>query len=489
MVTATAAAFVNVSFLPLYSMVNEPGAAGSRMGPIIAQVPWNIVIIGYTVAFLVVRGKWVHGRTFTSLFADYIFLGVLSAYGLATNIAKAVLNHTDFFDTPYDRTSTMRAAWNVGAASFILNWVVVALLIATLAFEVLWTQSAKRADINAPLQRPFAYEAPVTPQSFTIDDQEKDDEAVLVSHVDARLEASTSGLHSRASPTSPTSPITHPAQPSPGPTSTPSEASPTAQHMGHQEDLPGYSEGNSTAAAYYAAAAAYIAAAEMAAGGRGNTLSASSPSVMRRTSNHSLTVRDRDSDGPIDVSSIGHNHKRRRPSTSSNFAVTDLPSAPEVERDPTQAMRRVSSPLETLKRDTLALLRSQANEARTLAVPPESYPRLSTAPFSATSLPGQFHHSQSSLPPPRITTPDPTHFPPPLSPDVATEAAAAVRARGEPGDSDELRAWKRAVLDALEREDGDVPHWKRDMLDALERADTPHTETRAREDVREEKQP
>lgn len=60
---------------------------------------------------LVVRGKWAHGRTFTSLLADYIFLSVLSAYGLATNIAKAALAHAKFFGEPFEAPNVIRMTW------------------------------------------------------------------------------------------------------------------------------------------------------------------------------------------------------------------------------------------------------------------------------------------------------------------------------------------------------------------------------------------
>ncbi|GMK58314.1 hypothetical protein CspeluHIS016_0503460 [Cutaneotrichosporon spelunceum] len=498
MVTATAAAFVNVAFLPLYSLANTPGSAGSRIGPIIAQVPWNIVIIGYTVAFLVVRGKWVHGRAFTSLLADYVFLTVLSAYGLATNIAKVALDHMDFFNASYLEQNTTRVAWNVGAASFVLNWIVTALLVAILAFEILWTYSARRVGLDVPLRKPFAYEAPVGTQRIAIEGREKSDEATLGWHAHTQPEASTSGLESQTRPTSVASPHILTTQ------ATPSQASPTAPPADHQDDLPCYSEGNSTAAAYYAAAAAYIAAAEMAATRQANTLSATSSTNVARTSNNSLPIRGKDTDGPIDVSSIGHSHGPERSPMPSAFVPASLPSATEVEREPTQAVGRVSSPLEAFKRDTLTLLRSQPGDGRPLPDPPQSHPRVSTTPLT-TSLSSQALQSHSSLPatkittpdpshplpplPPRATTPDPSHpvHPlPPLPPAVVTEVAAAVRARGRPGASEELRAWKRAVVDALEREDDEIPQWKRDILDALERADTPQATTRVQPADREE---
>lgn len=58
---------------------------------------------------LVVRGKWAHGRTFTSLLADFIILSLLAAYGIATNIAKTCLGHAVFFGAYGERSA--RVAW------------------------------------------------------------------------------------------------------------------------------------------------------------------------------------------------------------------------------------------------------------------------------------------------------------------------------------------------------------------------------------------
>ncbi|CAK9779531.1 unnamed protein product [Cutaneotrichosporon oleaginosum] len=433
-----------------------------------------------TDSSLVVRGKWAHGRTFTSLGADYLILSALSAYGLGTNIAKSALSHYEFFSKPLEGDTVTRLAWNMGAASFVLNWAAAVILIFTLAFEFLWTTRARRVGFAAPLRRPFAYEPPVRAQNFTVDEhEEKVEEVALVTPLD-KAEGSTSRLQSRNSPTSPSTAPTH-SQLEPDPSSS-TRASATAQPEEHHEDLPGYFEGNSTAAAYYAAAAAYIAAAEMAASGRTNTFTASASDITGQHSEQSLAVTERDRDAPIDVSSIGHSHKR--PSTASGYPPADPPSPTRLERDPARAVRRLSSPLETLKRDTLALLRSQSTETRPLPTPPKAPP--SNTP-SATSHPDQ------PLPPPTLstlsttlstfpslpTTPrtslfNPPHPLPPLPP-AAAQAAAAARARAEPSNSDELRAWKQAVLDALEREGSDVPQWKRDMLDALER-DPPRPE-------------
>lgn len=355
---------------------------------------------------------------------------------------------------------------SVGAASLVLNWSTATILVLVLAFEAVWTYSARRSGLHAPRNRPFAYEAPVRAAAFSIDDDEAKAAAAPEGHDSEKLQAKITPLASPQSPAFASATSASGSRRSSRPllgalntgshlTTATALTSPTSPGAPRQqsEDLPGYFEGNSTAAAYYAAAAAYIAAAELAAGGG----SAGSGDVRRSRGGPRRAGLIGGGEGLSDTPEAVDSEPRISPrrGSSEKRPAFPAPSGAPSDIDPTLAVRRMSSPLDALKLDTLAMLHHSER------------------------------HSASGSRRERASLP--------VLPSARTEAVAAVRARGEPrygvgsdggyggvevgeGASD-LPAWKRTVLDALAREgredegEQEMSQWKRDVLDALERAE------------------
>lgn len=143
------------------------------------------------------------------------------------------------------------------------------------------------------------------------------------------------------------------------PPASPSVRSPTRHPT---EDLPGYFEGNSTAAAYYAAAAAYIAAAERAArtaGGQGPN--ASRGMDRRRGGPGRDGSGDTTSREDVVTAEPESLHGNLGPSRRA-AAEKQAHAAPSLSPGLSQPQTQTHDAVNALKIDTLALLRSSSSQ-------------------------------------------------------------------------------------------------------------------------------